>query len=88
MPKSRTLRGLRAIADYLGMAPQTARRLIEEGLPASQIGNRWTTTTHWIDMWILARHERDVQAARERRELRSLRRAAQQRLAEEMQTDE
>ena len=79
MYEARMLRGIRAIAAYIGCSPQTVNRYIEEGLPAAKTGAIWVTSPAVIDMWILSKHDLDVRTKLELRMLRRLRAGAMQR---------
>lgn len=79
MYEARMLRGIRAIANYIGCSEQTVNRYIEDGLPAAKAGAIWITSPAVIDMWILSKHDLDVRTKREIRMLKRLRSAALQR---------
>jgi hypothetical protein len=64
VPLTCILHGLDEIARYLHVSRRTARRWIQDGLPAMQTpANTWITSPALIDLWILevARYQRDLE---------------------------
>jgi predicted site-specific integrase-resolvase len=62
VPLTCILHGLDEIARYLHVSRRTARRWIQDGLPAMQTpADTWITTASLIDLWILevARYQRE-----------------------------
>jgi len=71
---SRLLHGLDEIGGYLRVHRRTAWRWIhEQALPAMQTpAGTWITSTHLIDLWILAANQVQMEAKRKEKHFKDL----------------
>ncbi|MFP4086399.1 MAG: hypothetical protein ACLFUL_06355 [Desulfobacteraceae bacterium] len=49
------LKGIREIADFLGVGQDRAYRLIDAGMPVAKIGGYLWAATHEIEAWVVAK---------------------------------